>query len=329
MQGWAEEAIRQAIDLLARSSRNDLATDLNQILNAIDFVDLDVLRCPGSESIADEILEAQSFSELIDLLGRLSDVLGVSHTTLHVVSEAPSTNFTTKVLTTYPTEWITRYVDRRYYLLDPVTRSCLKNEHGFFWGDTEHSVPALITFWADAAAHGVGPSGYTIPITTERGDKLAISICSDEEDEPFRDRVHHCESDIFSLGIFLSDAFCRLASESRPDSFNPTEDQLTILRAIAMGVDEADLSQRTYEYGSYKTLQRSICTLFCTKTVAQAAVLAARIGLLAQAPLTKADILALAARPQARPVVVTPPSGTSLRRLARMRSASSAVPSEQ
>lgn len=323
MHGWAEEAIRQAIDVLARSSRNDLATDLNRILGAIDFDDLDVLRCPGSECIADEILEAQSFSEIVGLLGRLSDVLGVSHTTLHVISEAPSTNFTTRVLTTYPKEWIERYVDRRYFLLDPVGRICLKADHGFFWSEIDRSAPSLITFWADAAAHGVGPSGYTIPITTERGDKLAISVCSGEEEEPFRDRVHHCESDIFSLSIFLSDAFCRLASENRPNSFNPTDDQLTILRAVAMGVDEAELAAQNYHYGSYKTLQRSICALFCTKTVAQAAVLAARIGLLAEAPLTRADVLAASERGAARPVVVTSPNGISLRRLARMRNATS------
>ena len=313
-----KNSMREAVDLIARAGRNDLASDLNRILAAVDFDDLEVLRCPGSDRIADEILEAASFSELIGLLGGLSETLGVSHSTLHVISEAPSTNFTTKVLTTYPEEWITRYVNRRYSFLDPVGRACLTTEQGFFWDSLDHSALPLRTFWADAAAHGVGPSGFTLPITTERGDKLAISLCSAEEEEPFRARLQRCHSDLFSLGIFLCDAFCRLASDDRPASFNPTDDQLTILRAISMGVDEAELGQRSYQYGSYKTLQRSICALFRTKTVAQAAILAARIGLLAEAPLTKADILTSSDKTSTGPAVGAP-TAAPLRRLARIR----------
>ena len=68
MTGWAEESMREAIDLLARAGRNDLATDLNRIQARVDFDDLDVLRCVGTDRIADSILEAESFSELIALL---------------------------------------------------------------------------------------------------------------------------------------------------------------------------------------------------------------------------------------------------------------------
>jgi hypothetical protein len=318
MYRWAEDSMREAVDLLARSGRNDLASDLNRIIAAVDFDDLEVLRCPGSDRIADEIVEAASFSELVGLLGGLAETFGVVHSTLHVVSEAPSTNFSTKVLTTYPEEWIARYVNRRYSTIDPVSQACLAADQGFFWGGLDHSALPLRTFWADAAAHGVGPSGFTLPIITERGDKIAISVCSTEEEDPFRMRIERCRSDLFSLGIFLCDSFCRLASDDRPAHFNPTDDQLTILRAIAMGVDEAELSRRSYQYGSYKTLQRSICALFRTTTVAQAAVLAARVGLLAEAPLTKADILTASDQPS-KGAATTAPTATPLRRLARMR----------
>lgn len=292
MMDWAEGSMREAIDLLGRSGRDDLASDLGRLLTVIDFEDLEVLRSPELDRIATEILEAQALPELAELLGQVSETLGVAHTTLHVISEAPLTNFSTKVLTTYPDKWVTRYVDRRHFLIDPVHRACLSGEAGFFWGGLERSAPVLRSFWADAIAHGVGPSGYSRPLTTDRGDRLALSICSEEEETRFRDRILRYESDLFCLGIFLTEVFSRLASDHRPTAFNPTDDQFAILRAIAMGVDESELEHRTYQFGSYKTLKRSICELFHTKTVAQAAVLAARIGLLADAPLTKADILA-------------------------------------
>ncbi|MFT3972051.1 MAG: autoinducer binding domain-containing protein [Amaricoccus sp.] len=306
-----------AIDTLVRSGRSDLASDLNRITAKIDFDTLDVLRCPGTERIADAILGADDFSSLVSQLGRLARALGVSHCTLHVVGEGPATNFATKVLTTYPDEWITRYVDRRYSFVDPIGPACLASAHSFFWDSLPRSSPCLAAFWQDAAAHGVGPSGCTQPITTERGDTIGISVCSAMDPETFRNHFEGYESDLLSLGIFLSDAFCRLASDDRPDTFNPTDDQLHILRAIAEGASDMELRTRIYQHSSYAHLERSICALFRTRTVAQAAVLAARIGLLAEAPLVKADVFTSPV--EAATVVAARPSGASLRRLARIR----------
>lgn len=321
MRGWAEDAMREAVDVLARGGRNDLASDITRILAKIDFDHLEVLRCPGSDRLADDILEAASFSEVPGHLERCAAIMGFDHCTLQVVREAPTSSFTTKVVTTYPDTWISRYVERRYTAIDPVSRASAGAEHGFFWDCLERSSPVLRSFWEDSSAHGIGPSGYTLPIVTERGDKLAISLASRLDAETFRRRIDRFENDIFSLSIFLADAFVRLASVERPASFNPTEDQLTVLRAIAMGVDEAELRSRSYQHGSYTALERSICDLFRTRTVAQAAVLAARIGLLADAPLARADILAASSNEGA---ISTGSEGTlPMRRLARLRSVAS------
>jgi Autoinducer binding domain len=328
MHGWAEGALREAVEVLARMGRNDLASDVNRIQAKIDFDNLEVLRCPGSDRIADGILEADSFAELATLLGRLAATLGFDHCTLHVISEGATTNFTTKVMTTYSDEWISRYVDRCYARIDPVSCACVTAQHGFFWDSLDQSAPTLRAFWEDSAAHGIGPSGYTLPIVTERGDKLAVSIASRLAAEVFRDRIERFESDLFSLGIFLADAFCRLASEDRPAGFNPTDDQISILRAIASGAHEAELRSRNYQQGSYATLERSICALFRTRTVAQAAVLAARIGVLADAPLARADILAVSVAGDASPAAAA--AGTlPKRRLARMRTAIADAPSKR
>lgn len=319
MNGWARASMLEAIDLLARGGRNDLATDLNRIVAKMDFESLEVLRCPGTERIADAVLEADGFSALVDLLGQLAKALSVTHCTLHVVDEGPTTNFATKVLTTYPEEWISRYVDRRYSFIDPVGPACRKDSQPFYWSTLPSSGPRLSAFWEDSSAHGVGPSGFTQPVLTERGDLIGISVASTDDSETFRDHFERYESDLFSLGIFLADAYCRLASDDRPSTFNPSDDQLHILRAIAMGASEEELRSRVYQFGSYPNLERSICTLFQTRTVAQAAVLAARIGLLSEAPLAKSDVLTVAEKTVMGGVVMVPPSGTSLRRLARIR----------
>ncbi len=191
-------------------------------------------------------------------------------------------------------------------------------EGGFFWDTLQVGDPGTLAFYHDAKAHGVGPSGYTLPIITERGDKIAISVSSPEDREAFRERIRHVEQDLLSVGFCITEAFSRLASEDRPTEFALTDDQMAILRSVAMGAGDEELRQASYLYGSYSTLERSICTIFRTRTITQAAILAARVGLLTNAPLTKADILVGSSRaPTSR--VVTSPNATSMRRLIKMR----------
>jgi hypothetical protein len=112
MIGWVQASLYEAIDCLARGGKNDLASDLSRLLNTLDFDDLEVFRSPVSEAIADALLEATTFPDLVDLLKRFSEAIGVAHCTLHVVNEVPSTAFSTRALTTYPDDWVTKYVNR-------------------------------------------------------------------------------------------------------------------------------------------------------------------------------------------------------------------------
>ena len=77
MRGWSEGAMREAVEVLVRIGRSDLASDVNQILAKIDFDDLEVFRSPALDSIADGILDASSISELADLLERLGSRHGL------------------------------------------------------------------------------------------------------------------------------------------------------------------------------------------------------------------------------------------------------------
>jgi hypothetical protein len=318
MIGWVQASLYDAIDCLARAGKNHLASDLGRLLASLDFDDIDILRSPVSERVADALLEATTFPDLVELLKEFAEAIGVTHCTLHVVRETPTSSFSTRALTTYPEEWVARYVDRRYFTVDPVYRASLACEAAYFWEDLDVSNPSVRAFCQDARAHGVGPAGYTVPIMTERGDKIAISVSAADDREGLRDTIRHFEADLLTVGFSLTEAFSRLASDERPADFTPTDDQLSILRAVAMGADEAELRSRTYLYGSYVTLERSICSLFRTRTVAQAAVVAARVGLLTNSPITKADILVGSLRPPSFRVDAQS-SATAVRRMIRMR----------
>ncbi len=318
MIGWVQASLYEAIDCLARSGQNHLASDLGRLLASLELEDMDILRSPVSERVASALLEAKTFPDLVDLLKEFATAIGVAHCTLHVVRETPTSSFSTRALTTYSEEWVARYVDRRYTSVDPVYRQSLTCEDAFFWEDLDVSPPPVRAFCQDARAHGVGPAGYTLPIITERGDRIAISVSAGDDREGLRDTIHHYESDLLSVGFSLTEAFSQLASDDRPASFTPTDDQLSILRAVAMGTNEAELRSRDYLYGSYITLERSICSLFRTKTVAQAAIVAAQVGLLTNTPITKADILVGSQRSPAFRVDAHS-SASAVRRMIRLR----------
>lgn len=321
MIGWAEDAMREAIERLARVGRNDIASDLNRLLTSIDFDRLDVMRNPAAEPFADEIVGTASLPELIALLKRLAMLLEVDFCTINVVTESASSNFSTRAMTTYPDAWIIRYIDCGYYLFDPVLEASKTEERGFFWDGLDLSSPMLRVFWSDAIVFEIGPSGYTIPIDTERGDRLALSVSSTLDPEAFREHFSRHLSDLHELAICFADTFSRLASTNRPKTFAPSEDQLRVLYAIAAGRTEADLGSLSFEQGDYAALAQSICALFQTSTVAQAAILATKIGLLDRAPLTKADVIVASDRSPVPQIAAAAANVThSARRLARMRS---------
>lgn len=321
MNGWPESTMREAMDVLVKSCRNDLASDLDRIFAAINFEDLEIMRSDFANQLADEILNTESLEQLTDCLRKLTQAMRVQHCTVHIVRENAPQAYTTKVVTTYPHGWIATYVNRRYINVDPVIRASCASSQSFYWDTLRSDSPLINAFWRDAKACGIGSSGYTIPVATENNDVLALSVCSEEPAQAFRERMQFHESDLYNLGIYLADAFCKLASNQRPTSFNPTDDQLLVLCAISMGVDEAELAQRTYLYGSFTTLKRSICALFQTRTLSQAAVLAARIGLLDSVPLTRGDVLT--AEDMSAEISLGTSNGQVLRRLVRGRSAHS------
>jgi hypothetical protein len=320
MDGWICGAMREAIELLVDSGRQDIASDLNRVLSSLDFEQFEIMRNTYADEIADEILEVGALPDLLNVLKKLSCFMATSHCTIHVVSEVTPASFSTRVATTYPEEWISRYLERRYYFIDPVIEACRTQTGGFFWEHLNTSGPILEHFWNDAKHFGVGTSGYSITVDTECGNRLAVSVSSTEERVSFRTTFERHRTDLASLAVLLSESFASLASESRPMSFNLTDDQMMVLRAIAKGARESDLKNMTFLYGSFATIERSICDLFRTRTIAQAAVFAAKIGLFDNAPLTKADVMTSSSKAlTARVVAIS--SATSLRRLFRAHSA--------
>ena len=108
---------------------------------------------------------------------------------------------------------MTRYFNRRYYASTRCSAPAPPPTAASS-GTPCRSRPRTLAFYHDAKTHGVGPSGYTLPIITERGDKIAISVSSPEDRTAFRERIRHIEQDLLAVGFSITEAFSRLASKT-------------------------------------------------------------------------------------------------------------------
>lgn len=117
------------------------------------------------------VIEAETVD---DAITRFRDHLGFDHVTyLAATSLRPlGVPF---LRTTYPPQWIARYVLRDYLRVDPVVRMGFEATEPFVWSGQEWTGPEG-AFMADALAHGVGDKGYCIPLMDRACRRSILSL---------------------------------------------------------------------------------------------------------------------------------------------------------
>lgn len=108
-----------------------------------------------------------------DLLGIVRDAYGLKHVTFQAAKIGGNPEIDPYVRTTYSADWVKRYLQRGYLSLDPVVREGFKRVLPFDWAEFAPETQQQVAFFMDAIAHGVGRSGFSIPVT----DKSARRSC--------------------------------------------------------------------------------------------------------------------------------------------------------
>ena len=112
-------------------------------------------------SEAFSIIAATSNTEVV--IDKLRDLLKVDH----VVYYMPKPSGAAFVRLTYPASWIKRYLQMNYANVDPISREAA-------------------SFLADALSHGIGPHGFSIPLS-ENGHWALFSISFSGSEQEWRD----------------------------------------------------------------------------------------------------------------------------------------------
>lgn len=117
-----------------------------------------------------ETILGYSSHDLSDTLKIIASEIGVSH--IAYVRFASDKSSDTSLLTgifTYSREWQARYFLKQYVALDPVIAYARNAVRPFDWETLGDEDPAALAFLADAANHGVGRNGLSIPVRNRRG----------------------------------------------------------------------------------------------------------------------------------------------------------------
>src|SRR5689334_18795563 len=75
-------------------------------------------------------------------------------------------------ITTYPEQWVRRYLDRRYYEIDPVFKRAHSSPMPFVWDPGSPDMRASSEqqrLYAEAQEFGIA-GGYTVPVPDGTGD---------------------------------------------------------------------------------------------------------------------------------------------------------------
>ncbi len=242
--------------------------------------------------MADALYECDSLDELFVLVDKVAAAFGASHCTIHCVRERSTAFFHTKVLTNIPRAWVTQYLERRYNTIDPIVARCRSQTGTFFWDELALSDPITRHFAKFCNQSGIGPSGISSVRQTGNGSIVGVTLCSTADRNTFRNILEPQLVDFEEIAAIMRAVFSDLACEQNEAPFNPTDDQLKVLRAIASGRCVTEVQSFNFVYGSFATIEKSILRSFGAKTLAHATAIAANMGLLEDLPYFEEDVFA-------------------------------------
>ena len=105
------------------------------------------------------------------------DIYELTHVTLHLAQTVSNSVDMPYLQTTYPCEWVSRYVLRGYVNVDPVVALGFKRLFPFDWTEIE-ATPAASELMLDSQKHGLGGNGYSIPVIDRSGRRSLLSTNS-------------------------------------------------------------------------------------------------------------------------------------------------------
>ncbi len=192
-------------------------------------------------------------------------------------------------LVTYSKDWQLRYLTRRYNEIDPVVLFGRTATAPFDWKEFRKASPTVSAFFADAAEHGVGVNGVTIPIRNRPKGFALVSISSDFSDgewEAYKLKY------MFMLEVMagLIDGAAQIKTRLPSTNIELSRREEQSLTWAARGKTSAETADIMHiSYASVRTYLESARSKLCCTNLAHTVASAVAIGLIPAQALKGTD----------------------------------------
>ncbi|MGK9086124.1 LuxR family transcriptional regulator [Brucella intermedia] len=140
-------------------------------------------------------------SSVVEALAVLQTTYGVDFATYHLALTVADVVDTPYVRTTYPPSWVSHYLLSGYTKVDPVVREGFEREAAFDWRDLDVAEDAQ-EFLNEAQQHGLGASGYSIPIIDKKRRAL-FSLNSRKPPDQWSEIVNRYRDEWEGIGLHI------------------------------------------------------------------------------------------------------------------------------
>lgn len=193
-------------------------------------------------SIFEQLFESiVASNEVEPVVFGFRDAYGLSHATLHLAQTVSESAGMPYLRTTYPPEWVSRYIVKGYVKVDPVVKLGFQRALPFDWAELEATEEAQ-ELMTESTKYGLGVSGYSIPVIDKSGRRSLFSVNSNHSAEEWMAFTDRHKQDWAELAHLLhKKAIFELYGERDPaPQLGPRE--LECLRWAAQGKDYRDIA---------------------------------------------------------------------------------------
>ncbi|WP_113911049.1 helix-turn-helix transcriptional regulator [Roseovarius dicentrarchi] len=192
------------------------------------------------DAILERLQTAHDVTALQRAIETCRDHFAIEHAVYHWVSAAGH-NYG---VYTYPKAWIDHYMAHDYLRIDPVILGCYSRFHPVDWKQLDWSSRSARLFRQQAADHGLGTQGYSVPIRGPHGQFALFTVSHTCDDAAW---ARFTDANWRSL-ILIAHAFNQKALEFEPsrtpDGAAPLSPrEVDALSLLALGYSRAQVAK--------------------------------------------------------------------------------------
>jgi len=188
---------------------------------------------------------ARDGTDLQPLFHEIREVYSLAHITYLSAPSGVEDRVAPIFHTTYPEEWTSLYVDRKFFDIDPVIAACRSSLLPVDWSRLDQSPPAIRHFFGLAKSFGVGHHGITLPVRGGKGERSLFSVTSDL---PRRQWLRFRQSHLGELHILsqhVHEAVFSLSASRTDDDRRPlSKRERDCLQLLARGLLSKQIAAR-------------------------------------------------------------------------------------